>query len=146
MQFSRFATRCTLITVASLCMGACDGGRVAQPGDGSRESLITSAGRLEGVVTRESGAPAQGLDVTALNHGVVVASTITGGGGEFSMRFVNGIGENLPADTLLTYFIQARAAVGSVRDSLVLRVPVAIRMTRNVTSPVVTTAELSAAY
>lgn len=98
------------------------------------------------MVTRANGAPAQGLAVSALNHGAVVVTASTGGGGEFSMRFVYPISQQQPGDTLLTFFIQARTAVGGVSDSLVLREAVQVRMTRNVGVPVITNAVLRAAY
>jgi hypothetical protein len=135
----------TLIVAAALSVGACGAERVVQPGDSTDFSLST-AGRLDGVVTRENGSPAQGLLVTALNHGVVVLTATTSGGGAFSMTFVAPIGQQAPGDTLLTFFMQARAAVGGVSDSVVLRQPVPVRMSRDVSVPVVTRVVLRAAF
>lgn len=82
----------------------------------------------------------------ALNHGVTVYTALTDGNGAFSMAFVTPIPQSQPGDTLLTYFIQARTAVGSVSDSLVLREAVQVRMSTNLTTPIVTSALLRAAY
>jgi hypothetical protein len=135
----------TLIAIASLWLGACDAGRSVQLDD-INDSPPSTAGRLIGVISRANGAPAQGLVVNALNHGAVVYTATTSGSGEFSMIFVNVISLPAPGDTLLTYFVQARTAIGNVSDSLVLREPVQVRMSRNLNVPLVTTVALRAAY
>ena len=145
MHVSRAASRGTLIALAALHLGACGRDSTTQLGEINGLAPST-AGRLDGVVTRTNGAPAQGLSVMALNHGVAVNSALTDGNGAFSMRFVNPIGQSQPGDTLLTYFIQARTTVGNVSDSLVLREPVQVRMSRNLIAPIVTNVVLRAAY
>jgi hypothetical protein len=139
------ASQRTLIALASLSVLACGRDSVVLQ-DAIDSEAASSAGQLEGTVVRGSGAPAQGLVVTALNHGAVVISTSAGGAGEFRMLFVYPISQLMPGDTLLTFFIQARTAVGAVSDSLVLREAVQVRMSRNLSVPVVTRVELKAAY
>ena len=145
MHVFRAASRGTLIALAALHLDACGRDSTTQLGEISNFAPST-AGSLNGVVTRTNAAPAQGLSVMALNHGVAVNSALTDGDGAFSMRFVNPIGQSQLGDTLLTYFIQARTTVGSVSDSLVLREPVQVRMSRNLTAPIVTNVVLRATY
>ncbi len=145
MNVLRAASRGTLIAVAALHLGSC-GRDVTRRLDEINDFSPSMLGRLTGVVTRINGAAAQGLDVQALNHGVVVFSAITDGSGAFAMSFGNLISQSQPGDTLLTYFIQARAMVGSVTDSLVLREPVQVRMSMNRITPPITNVTLRAGY
>jgi hypothetical protein len=145
MNVLRSALRGMLIAGAALNLGSC-GRDVTTRLDEIKDFSPSMLGRLAGVVTRANGAPAQGLDVQALNHGVVVFSAITDGSGAFAMSFENLISQSQPGDTLLTYFIQARAMVGSVSDSLVLREPVQVRMSMNRTTPPITNVTLRAGY
>lgn len=110
------------------------------------EPPVTSAGRLDGLVTRLDGTPAARLPVAGAIHGVVVYSVTTDDAGTFTMRVTNNVADTALVDTALTVFIQARTAVAGVLDSLVLRAPVAVRMSRNLTSLVITTTQLRAAY
>lgn len=145
MRATGVASRRTRIALAALSLGACSRDGTTRL-DAINDLPPSTAGRLDGVVTRASGAPAQGLTVMALNHGVTVYTALTDGNGAFSMAFVTPIPQSQPGDTLLTYFIQARTAVGSVSDSLVLREAVQVRMSTNLTTPIVTSALLRAAY
>lgn len=107
---------------------------------------VTSAGHLDGVVTRLDGSAAVRLPVAGLIHGVAVDTATTDAAGTFSMRFTNSVTDPTTVDTSLTVFVAAHAAVGTVADSLVLRVPVQVRLSHELKVPVVTTVQLRAAY
>jgi hypothetical protein len=107
---------------------------------------VTSAGRLDGVITRLDGSAAVRLPVAGQIHGVAVDTATTDGAGAFSMRFSNSVTDPSIVDTSLTVFVVARAAVGAVPDSLVLRVPVPVRLSHDLKTPVVTTVQLRAGY
>ncbi len=116
------------------------------PPDGTNDFAATSAGNIEGVVTRLNGAAATNLFLTGQIHGSVVSSATTNGAGAFVLRIVNPPGQPDSASYTLTVVVNATTVVGPVRDSLVLRTPVAVVMTRNITTPAVTTVVLGAAY
>ena len=75
----------------------------------------------------------------------VVSSATTNGAGAFMLRIVNPRGQPDSASYTLTVVVNATTVVGPVPDSLVLRTPVAVVMTRNITTPAVTTVVLGAA-
>jgi hypothetical protein len=75
-----------------------------------------------------------------------VITSSTDASGAFSMRVTNGVTDTTIADTVLTIFVTGHATVGRVADSLVMRVPVPVRMSRDLVTPVVTQVALRAGY
>jgi hypothetical protein len=137
---------CLSLVCLSLVCAGCEKVASAPPNDVINDDFVGSIGRLAGVVTRMNGAPAVALTLTAQIHGVVESGATTDTAGAFRMTITSGLPQSLPTDTLLTIFVNARTTVGAVNDSLVLRESVALRMSRNIVSPPVTSAQFRAAY
>ena len=129
-----------------LVAAACDGSTTAGPDDPIVDFAASSVGVLAGTIMRSNGTPAATLPLTAQIHGAVRLSATTDASGAFTMRLDNVIGQVLPTDTLLTVFVNARTQVGGVADSLVLREPVQVRLSRNLATPAVTTVQLRANF
>ena len=145
-QRCRRRLRAAVATGAALTLAiGCDS--AAQLASQTGNTLtVTSAGRLDGVITRLDGSAAVRLPVAGQIHGVAVDTATTDGAGAFSMRFSNSVTDPSIVDTSLTVFVVAHAAVGAVADSLVLRVPVPVRLSHDLKTPVVTTVQLRARY
>lgn len=127
-------------------LAACGGDGARPVLDPINDDLPVSVGMLAGTVTRSGGAAASTLPITAQVHGVVVLSTTTDAGGAFTLRVTNLIAQAQASDTAVTVFVNGRTTVGAVADSLVLREPVLVRLSRTVQSPPVTVVQLSASY
>ena len=141
----RGAHRRAAVAIVCLAASACES--VVQTTSTTDDRLsVVSAGQLRGVVSRIDGSPAVRLSVGGLIHGVAVDSATTDAAGVFTMRFANSVSDPTIVDTSLTVFVAAHAAVGHVADSLVLRVPVPVRLSHDLKTLVVTTVQLRASY